>query len=76
MSLLLRNKGAMVFLMINMFLAMSAFGLVVPVMPEYIRILGLNGTTAGLLTAAFAVTQFFSRRLLEGYQITSEGRSQ
>lgn len=59
MSLLLRNKGAMVFLMINMFLAMSAFGLVVPVMPEYIRILGLNGTTAGLLTAAFAVTQFF-----------------
>lgn len=59
MTLLLRNKGAMILLMINMFLAMSAFGLVVPVMPEYIKMLGLNGTTAGFLTAAFAITQFF-----------------
>ncbi|MFP7223908.1 MFS transporter [Priestia filamentosa] len=59
MSLLLRNNGAMMFIMFNMFLSMAAFGLVIPVMPEYIRMLGLNGTTAGLLTAAFAVTQFF-----------------
>lgn len=58
MDLLLRNRGAMIFLMLNLFLAMAAFGLVVPVMPEYINMLGLDGTTAGLLTAAFAVTQF------------------
>lgn len=58
MALLLRNRGAMIFLMLNLFLAMAAFGLVVPVMPAYIDMLGLDGTTAGLLTAAFAVTQF------------------
>ncbi|MCM3216662.1 MFS transporter [Niallia taxi] len=57
MSLLLRNRGSLLFLMLNMFLAMAAFGLVVPVMPEYIKMLSLSGTTAGFLTAAFAVTQ-------------------
>lgn len=53
----LRYKGAMILLMINIFLAMAAFGLVVPVMPEFINMMGINGTTAGFLTAAFAVTQ-------------------
>ncbi|MCR8656535.1 MFS transporter [Paenibacillus endoradicis] len=57
MELLFRNKGAMILLMLNIFLSMAAFGLVVPVMPSFIAMLGLDGTTVGLLTAAFAVTQ-------------------
>ncbi|WOD64843.1 MFS transporter (plasmid) [Niallia taxi] len=59
MTMLFKSKGAMILLMLNMFLAMAAFGLVVPVMPEYIKMLGLSGTIAGFLTAAFAVTQLF-----------------
>lgn len=57
MELLFRNKGAMILLMLNIFLSMAAFGLVVPIMPSFITMLGLDGTTVGLLTAAFAVTQ-------------------
>lgn len=71
MSLLLRNNGAMILLMLNMFLSMAAFGLVVPVMPQYINMLGLSGTTAGFLTAAFAVTQLlfspFAGRFSDNY---------
>lgn len=37
MSILLRFKGAMILLMLSMLLSMAAFGLVVPVMPDYIK---------------------------------------
>ncbi|OAS14816.1 MFS transporter [Paenibacillus oryzisoli] len=57
MSLLLKNNGALSLLMLNIFLAMSAYGLVVPVMPTLMKELGLTGAAVGSLTAAFAVTQ-------------------
>jgi MFS transporter, DHA1 family, multidrug resistance protein len=57
MNLLLRNNGALGLLMLNIFLAMVAYGLVVPVMPTLMRELGLTGASVGYLTAAYAVTQ-------------------
>lgn len=57
MSLLWKNNGALTLLMVNIFLAMAAYGLVVPVMPTLMKELGLTGAAVGLLTAAFAVTQ-------------------
>lgn len=57
MSLLWKNNGALALLMVNIFLAMSAYGLVVPVMPTLMNELGLTGAAVGSLTAAFAVTQ-------------------
>lgn len=57
MSILFKNNGALTLLMTNIFLAMAAYGLVVPVMPTLMRELGLTGSAVGLLTAAFAVTQ-------------------
>lgn len=57
MNLLFRNNGALSLLMVNIFLAMAAYGLVVPVMPTLMRNLGLTGASVGYLTAAYAVTQ-------------------
>lgn len=57
MNLLFRNNGALGLLMVNIFLAMAAYGLVVPVMPTLMRNLGLTGASVGYLTAAYAVTQ-------------------
>lgn len=57
MSLLLRNRGAMLLLMINIFLAFTGIGLVVPIMPTYMSELGISGGTVGLLVAAFSLTQ-------------------
>jgi len=57
MAILWKNNGALTLLMVNIFLAMAAYGLVVPVMPTLMKQLGLTGAAVGLLTAAFAFTQ-------------------
>ncbi|MFD2411946.1 MFS transporter [Paenibacillus rhizoplanae] len=57
MSLLLRNRGAMLLLMLNIFLAFTGIGLVVPIMPTYMNELGIGGSMVGLLVAAFSLTQ-------------------
>lgn len=57
MSLLLRNRGAMLLLMLNIFLAFTGIGLVVPIMPTYMNELQIGGSVVGLLVAAFSVTQ-------------------
>ncbi|ETT45610.1 major facilitator superfamily protein [Paenibacillus sp. FSL R7-269] len=57
MSLLLRNRGAMLLLMMNIFLAFTGIGLVVPIMPTYMNELGIGGSVVGLLVAAFSLTQ-------------------
>ena len=58
MSLLTRNKGAMLLLMFNIFIAFVGIGLVVPIMPAFMNELGLKGGALGFLFAAFSVTQF------------------
>lgn len=57
MSLLLRNRGAMLLLMLNIFIVFTGVGLVVPIMPSYMNELHINGSIVGLLVAAFSLTQ-------------------
>ncbi|RAW09915.1 MFS transporter [Paenibacillus taichungensis] len=57
MALLLKSRGALLLLMFNLFLVFAGIGLVIPVIPQYITILDINGTIAGMLTASFAFTQ-------------------
>ncbi|AJS57255.1 MFS transporter [Paenibacillus sp. IHBB 10380] len=58
MSLLTRNRGAILLLMLNIFLVFTGIGLVIPIMPAYMNELQISGGTVGLLVAAFSLTQF------------------
>ena len=53
-----KGNKQMLFLMINMFIAMLGIGLIIPVLPEFLKEFGAGGKTAGYLIAAFGVTQF------------------
>lgn len=57
MSLLLRNRGSILLLMINIFLIFMGIGLVIPVVPQYMTDLNISGSIVGLLVAAFSLTQ-------------------
>ncbi|WP_370872457.1 MFS transporter [Paenibacillus zeirhizosphaerae] len=57
MSLLLRNRGAILLLMLNIFIIFTGIGLIVPIMPSYMNMLHINGSMLGLLVAAFSITQ-------------------
>jgi len=57
MNLLLRSRGAVLLLMLNILLIFMGIGLVVPVMPKYMTELGISGSVVGLLVAAFSLTQ-------------------
>ena len=56
MSLLMRNNGAILLLMFNIFLVFTGIGLVIPIMPTYMTELHISGTV-GMLVAAFSLTQ-------------------
>lgn len=51
-----RKKLAL--LMLNMFIAVGSFGIIIPIIPAYLKELGQGGTAAGLIIAIFAFTQF------------------
>lgn len=57
MDLMLRNRGAILLLMLNIFLIFMGIGLVVPIMPTYMDVLHISGSIVGLLVAAFSFTQ-------------------
>ena len=57
MALMLRNRGAILLLMLNIFLIFMGIGLVVPIMPTYMDVLHISGSVVGLLVAAFSFTQ-------------------
>jgi len=57
MALLLRNRGAIPLLMLNIFLIFMGIGLVIPVIPKYMTELGISGSVVGLMVAAFSLTQ-------------------
>lgn len=57
MSIFLKNRGAILILMLNLFLVFTGIGLVIPIMPKYMENLGITGGTVGLLVAAFSLTQ-------------------
>ncbi|MCH7322991.1 MFS transporter [Solibacillus sp. MA9] len=51
-----RKKLAL--LMLNMFIAVGSFGIIIPIIPAYLKELGQGGTAAGLIIAIFAFAQF------------------
>ncbi|MGE7917682.1 MFS transporter [Viridibacillus sp. NPDC093762] len=52
------NKLALILLMFNMFITMSAVGLIIPVMPTYLKQFGAAGQVLGFLIAIIAFAQF------------------
>ena len=44
-------------LMINMFIAVGSFGIIIPILPAYLKSIGQGGTAAGLMIAIFAGAQ-------------------
>lgn len=52
------NKAALYILMFNMFIAMGSIGIIIPVMPEYLKLFGAAGQVLGMLIAMFAFAQF------------------
>lgn len=45
-------------LMVNMFIAVGSFGIIIPILPAYLISIGQAGTAAGLMIALFAAAQF------------------
>ena len=44
--------------MINMFIAIGSFGIVIPILPSYLQSINQGGLAAGLMIAIFAASQF------------------
>lgn len=52
------SKTSLPLLLINMFLAMLGIGLIIPVLPEFLKEFDAGGQAAGYLVSAFGLTQF------------------
>lgn len=52
------NNAALIMLMVNMFIAMLGIGLIIPVLPDFLKAFGAAGKAAGYLVAAMGLTQF------------------
>jgi MFS transporter, DHA1 family, multidrug resistance protein len=52
------QKKKITVLMINMFIAIGSFGIVIPILPAYLESINQGGTAAGLMIAIFAGAQF------------------
>ena len=58
-----------VILYFNIFLVFLGIGLIVPVLPVYLKDLGLNGSDLGVLVAAFALAQMVNYKYLIPYSL-------
>jgi MFS transporter, DHA1 family, multidrug resistance protein len=52
------QRKKIVMLMINMFIAIGSFGIIIPILPAYLESINQGGTAAGLFIAIFAGAQF------------------
>ncbi|ANU27168.1 MFS transporter [Planococcus versutus] len=52
------QKKKIFILMINMFIAVASFGIVIPILPSYLVSINQGGIAAGLMIAIFAASQF------------------
>ncbi|MFT4415925.1 MFS transporter [Fredinandcohnia humi] len=52
------QRKKMIILMINMFIAIGSFGIIIPILPAYLESLNQGGMAAGLMIAIFAGAQF------------------
>src|SRR5690606_34394918 len=53
------QRKKIIILMINMFIAIASFGIIIPILPSYLESINQGGTAAGLMIAIFAAAQFF-----------------
>ncbi|MFJ5624452.1 MFS transporter [Peribacillus loiseleuriae] len=51
------QRKKMIVLMINMFIAIGSFGIIIPILPAYLASINQGGTAAGLMIAIFAGAQ-------------------
>ncbi|WP_078381199.1 MFS transporter [Sutcliffiella halmapala] len=51
------QRKKMLILMINMFIAVGSFGIIIPILPAYLASIGEGGMAAGLMIAIFAGAQ-------------------
>ncbi len=51
------QRKKLIVLMINMFIAIGSFGIVIPILPAYLESINQGGTAAGLMIAIFAGSQ-------------------
>ncbi|OAS87900.1 MULTISPECIES: MFS transporter [Metabacillus] len=51
------QRKKMIILMINMFIAIGSFGIIIPILPAYLESINQGGTAAGLMIAIFAGAQ-------------------
>ncbi|WP_108670989.1 MFS transporter [Peribacillus acanthi] len=78
----LDQRKKMTILMINMFIAIGSFGIIIPILPAYLKSINQGGTAAGLMIAIFAGAQLvfspiagkwadqYGRRLMIIYGLT------
>lgn len=51
------QRKKMTILMINMFIAIASFGIIIPILPDYLASINQGGTAAGLMVSIFAGAQ-------------------
>jgi len=56
--LIAEQRKKIFILMVNMFIALASFGIVIPILPQYLESIGQGGQAAGLMIAIFAAAQF------------------
>ncbi|MES1038599.1 MULTISPECIES: MFS transporter [Peribacillus] len=65
------QKAVLIILLSNIFIAFLGIGLIIPVMPSFMNIMHLSGSTMGYLVAVFAVSQLvmspFAGRWVDRY---------
>lgn len=52
------QRKKILILMVNMFIALASFGIIIPILPQYLESIGQGGKAAGLIIAIFAAAQF------------------
>jgi DHA1 family multidrug resistance protein-like MFS transporter len=57
MTLAPEQRKKMLVLMVNMFIAVGSFGIIIPILPAYLESIGEGGMAAGLMIAIFAGSQ-------------------
>ncbi|USK33100.1 MFS transporter [Bacillus sp. F19] len=66
-----KQKAVLIILLSNIFIAFLGIGLIIPVMPSFMNIMHLSGSTMGYLVAVFAVAQLlmspFAGRWVDRY---------
>ncbi|WP_214699337.1 MULTISPECIES: MFS transporter [unclassified Exiguobacterium] len=52
-----KQKKQLAILMLNMFIAVAGFGIIIPIIPDYLKMIDEGGTAAGLMISVFAGAQ-------------------